>query len=375
MQQRYDIKKIILFLSLSMLAYQPIFSQKFSNEFLSIGLGARAQAMGNSFVATVDDVTAGFWNPAALASIDMRNGIQVGAQHAEWFAGIGNYDYVGFAMPFDNHKRALGLSMIRFGIDNIPNTLSLYEDDGSVNYDNIKPFSAADYAFLLNYAQKVHVDRGKLYLGGNIKVVHRSIGPFAKSWGFGIDASLQWHTDKWRWGAMLKDITNTFNAWSFNFTDAEKLTLELTNNDIPIKSLEVTRPQIILAGARKFDFGKIGLITELDLNIFMDGERNVLISSVPFSLDPTFGMEANYKKLIFLRAGVNNFQQDSDLGGERFWTFQPNLGVGLKLFKLRLDYAFTDIGGNNDTYSHVISMVLDLDFKYLKRASQNAKND
>ena len=71
-------------------------------------------------------------------------------------------------MPFDNNKRALGLSMIRFGIDDIPNTLSLYEDDGSVNYDNIRPFSAADYAFLFSYAQKVKTDRGQLFLGGNI---------------------------------------------------------------------------------------------------------------------------------------------------------------------------------------------------------------
>ncbi|HFC01084.1 MAG TPA: PorV/PorQ family protein, partial [Phaeodactylibacter sp.] len=350
------------------------FSQKYSNEFLSIGLSARAQAMGNAFVATVDDVTAGFWNPAALASLEMKNGIQVGAQHAEWFAGVGKYDYLGFAMPFDNHKRALGLSIIRFGIDDIPNTLSLYNEDGSVNYDNIKPFSAADYAFLTTYAQKIYTDRGKLFLGGNVKIVRRTIGPFAKSWGFGLDASVQYHVGKWRWGALLKDITNTFNAWNFNFTDEEKQILELTNNTIPIKSLEVTRPQITLGGARQFDFGKIGLTAELDMTMYMDGKRNTVISTYPFSFDPTFGVEANYKKFVFLRAGINNIQEDSDLGGKRFWTMQPNMGVGLKLYKFRLDYAFTDIGDNsNGTYSHVISMVLDVNFKYFKNAARKSK--
>jgi len=329
--------------------------------------------MGNSFVASVDDVTAGFWNPAALASIDMTKGIQIGAQHAEWFGGIGKYDYLGFAMPFDNHKRALGLSMIRFGIDDIPNTLSLYEDDGSVNYDNIKPFSAADYAFLFSYAQKVKTNRGQLFLGGNVKVVHRSIGPFAKSWGFGLDASLKYHVGKWKFGAMLKDISNTFNAWTFNFTEDDKVVLDLTDNTIPIKSLEVTRPQIILAAARKFDFGKVGLTAEVDMTMFMDGKRNTLISSYPFSFDPTIGFEADYKKFVFLRAGFNNVQEDADLGGKRFWTVQPNMGVGLKLYKFRLDYAFTDIGDNaNGTYSHVISMVLDLDFKYLKKAGSKS---
>ncbi|MEM6966331.1 MAG: hypothetical protein AAF573_16325 [Bacteroidota bacterium] len=376
MQQLYNSKKIIFIFSFLLLTSHWSFSQKYSNEFLSIGLGARAQAMGNAFVATVDDVTAGFWNPAALASIDMTNGIQIGAQHAEQFAGIGKYDYLGFAMPFDNHKRALGLSVIRFGIDNIPNTLSLYDEDGSVNYDNIQDFSAADYAFLTSYAQKVYTDRGKLYVGGNVKIVHRTIGPFAKSWGFGLDASVQWHTERWRWGAMLKDISNTFNAWSFSFTEAEKQTLELTNNTIPIKSLEVTRPQIILAGARNFDFGKFGLLAELDVTMFMDGQRNTLISSYPFSFDPSLGFEANYKKFVFLRTGINNIQEDSDLGGERFWTVQPNLGVGLKLYKLRLDYAFTDIGdSSNGTYSHVISMVLDLDFNYFKKVQKAQRDD
>lgn len=374
MQQLYCFKKIGFILTFLVVTSQWSFSQKYSNEFLSIGLSARAQAMGNAFVATVDDVTAGFWNPAALASLDMKNGIQVGAQHAEWFAGVGKYDYVGFAMPFDNHKRALGLSVIRFGIDDIPNTLSLYNEDGSVNYDNIKPFSAADYAFLTTYAQKVHTDRGQLFLGGNVKIVRRTIGPFAKSWGFGLDASVQYHVGKWRWGALLKDITNTFNAWTFNFTDEEKQVLELTNNTIPIKSLEVTRPQITLGGARQFDFGKIGLTAEVDMTMYMDGKRNTVISTYPFSFDPTVGFEANYKKFVFLRAGINNIQEDSDLGGKRFWTMQPNMGVGLKLYKFRLDYAFTDIGDNsNGTYSHVISMVLDVNFKYFKNAARKSK--
>ena len=371
MQKFYDFSKTILAILFLMAATQSSFSQKYSNEFLSIGLGARAQAMGNAFVATVDDVTAGFWNPAALASIDMSKGIQIGAQHAEWFGGIGKYDYVGFAMPFDNNKRALGLSIIRFGIDDIPNTLSLYEDDGSVNYDNIKPFSAADYAFLTSYAQKIYTDGGQLFVGGNVKIVHRSIGPFAKSWGFGLDASVQYHYNKWRFGALLKDISNTFNAWTFDFTDDEKLVLELTDNTIPIKSLEVTRPQITLGAARQFEFGKVGLMAELDFTMYMDGKRNTIISSYPFSFDPTLGLEANFKKFVFLRAGFNNVQEDSDLGGKRFWTVQPNMGVGLKLYKLRLDYAFTDIAdSSNGTYSHVISMMLDLDFGYLKKAGR-----
>ena len=44
---------------------------------------------------------------------------------------------------------------------------------------------------------------------------------------------------------MLKDITTTFNAWSFSFTEEEKEVLDLTGNEIPIQSLEITKPTII----------------------------------------------------------------------------------------------------------------------------------
>ena len=163
------------------------FAQKYSNEFLSIGVGAAAQSMGNAQVASVSDATSGFWNPAGLANI--KSDMQVSLMHAEWFASIGNYDYLSIAKPISDGKRTLGLSIIRFGIDNIPNTLSLYESDGTINYDNIKPFSAVDYAFLFSYAQKLKSD--KLSIGGSAKVIHRTIGPFATSWGFGFDAGLQ----------------------------------------------------------------------------------------------------------------------------------------------------------------------------------------
>ncbi|MEL7122157.1 MAG: hypothetical protein AAFO07_22100, partial [Bacteroidota bacterium] len=155
-----------------------VFGQKYSNEFLSIGIGAEAQALGNAVVATTDDVMAGFWNPAGLARLDLEQGIQIGAMHAEWFAGVGKFDYLAAAFPISQGKRHLGISLIRFGIDEIPNTLSLYESDGTINFENLREFSAADYAFLLSYAQKINTKKNLFTVGGNVKVIHRRIGPF-----------------------------------------------------------------------------------------------------------------------------------------------------------------------------------------------------
>ena len=352
--------KALLIISIALLFYTNNYAQKYSNEFLSIGVGARAQGMGNAVVAGVDDVTAGFWNPAGLANIGLTNGFQAGAMHSEWFAGIGKYDYLSATKSFDDNKRFAGISLIRFGIDDIPNTLSLYEDDGTVNYDNIVPFSAADYALLLSYAQVLKTSKGKLTFGGNVKLVHRRIGPFANAWGVGLDAGLQYHIGKWKLGFMAKDVTGTYNAWSFKFTDDEKEVLELTNNEIPINSVEVTKPQILLGGGRYFQLKeKIGLYTELNARMTTDGQRNTLLSAKPFSIDPTIGAEFNYNQWLFLRLGANNFQQDTDIGTDPYWTVEPTLGLGLKISKLKIDYAFTDVAEQrNNTYSHVISVIL-----------------
>lgn len=337
---------------------QRLEAQKYSNEFLSIGVGARAQAMGNAVVASVEDVTAATWNPAGLSAMDMNGGLQVGAMHAEWFAGIGKFDYLGAVIPFSNNRRRLGISLIRFGIDEIPNTLSLYESDGSINFDNVSEFSAADYAFLLSYGQALRVKKGELYVGGNIKVVHRRIGPFANSWGFGVDLAGQYRRGRWRFGAMLQDITTTFNAWSFSFTDQEKEVLDLTGNEVPINSVEITKPKLLLGVAHRFRFNKVGLLPELDFLISTDGQRNTLLSGDPFSVDLAFGLEADYNEFVYLRAGVNQFQQETDFDNRETLTMRPSLGVGFRLGSLRIDYAFTDLGDSRQTYSHVISLIL-----------------
>ena len=352
------------------LIYTGLVAQKYSNEFLSIGVSAKAQGMGNAQAASVSDVTAGFWNPAGLANVE--GDLQVSFMHAEWFASNGNYDYLGIVRPLgDDKKRALGFSLIRFGIDNIPNTLSLYEDDGTVNYDNIKPFSAADYAFLFSYAQEL---REGFNVGGNFKVIHRTIGPFATSWGFGLDAGIQYKTGDFTFGVMGKDITSTFNAWSINFTDEEQQILELTNNDINLSSTELTLPRIILGASYQKQFNKIGLLAEINADLTTDGERNVLLPADPISVDPVFGLELNYNRFIFLRGGVNTIQQETDLLGEQFWSVNPNLGVGIKIGGLNIDYAFSNVGEqSHNTYSHVISLMLDVNFDYLKRAMNQAK--
>ncbi len=361
----YYLKSIFFILTGLLFAIQSQ-SQKYSNEFLSIGIGARAQGMGNAIVASIDDVTAGYWNPAGLANIDKSKHLQIGAMHSEWFAGVGKFDYLGMTLPSSNGDRRIGLSLIRFGIDDIPNTLSLFEDDGTVNYDNIVAFSAADYAFLGSYAQKLKSKEGsQLLVGGNVKIVRRVIGTFANSWGFGIDLGLQYQIGKLKLGAVGRDITSTFNAWHVTFSDQEKDVLIATGNELPdINSLEVTKPQILFGAAYTFEFNKISITPELDFVASTDGKRNTLISGDPISIDPNIGAELNYNDFLFLRAGLSQFQKEKDFDGSDSYTSRPSVGVGLQILSFRIDYAFTDLGDSQDRYSHVVSLQLDLKPKH-----------
>lgn len=119
------MRKLILicFAIVSVVTVNAQIARKYSNEFLSIGVGARGLAMSSSVGASVDDVTAGYWNPAGLTHI--TNNFQVGIMHAEYFAGIAKFDYGSFAIPMKDKKRVIGFTLIRFAVDDIPNTLNL----------------------------------------------------------------------------------------------------------------------------------------------------------------------------------------------------------------------------------------------------------
>src|SRR3982074_2852079 len=99
--------------------------RKYSNEFLNIGAGARGLAMGSAQVASVNDGSSGYWNPAGLVNI--KDQPQLNLMHAEYFAGIGKYDYASLALPLKDKKRVIGLSLLRFAVDDIPNTIFLVE--------------------------------------------------------------------------------------------------------------------------------------------------------------------------------------------------------------------------------------------------------
>ena len=356
-------------IGLSTLLLLPVLSfsqfRKYSNEFLNIGAGARGLAMGGAQVASANDATAGYWNPAGLTGV--KDHPNAGVMHADYFAGIAKYDYLSAAIPVQDNKRTLGFSLLRFAVDEIPNTLFLVEPDGSIDYNKIQTFSVADYALILSFAQNVkQTEHKNISFGANAKVIYRKVGHFATAWGFGLDAGVQMHGERWKLGIVARDLTTTFNAWSFKFTDKEKEVLYLTKNDIPVKSTELTAPRLVIGGGYNFRIGNsVNLLAEANFDITFDGKRNTVLSSDPVSVDPHLGLEAAIKDVFFIRGGVSNFQQslsDGDtLNKKKVWIYQPSIGAGFKIKNVMIDYAFTNLANqSNPLYTHIFSLRMNL---------------
>lgn len=342
--------------------------RKYSNEFLNVGAGSRGLAMGGAQIASTKDETAGYWNPAGLTGI--KDHPSLGFMHAEYFSGIAKYEYLSAGIPIQDNRRALGISLIRFAVDEIPNTLNLVEPDGSINYNNIKTFTVADWAMLLSFAQNLKTtETSNLSFGVNAKIIYRKIGSFANAWGFGLDAGVQYHNKKIHFGAMARDITTTFNAWSFKFTEQEKEVLYLTKNEIPVKSTELTAPRLIIGGGYDFRLGRsVSLMAELNADLTFDGKRNTVLSGNTVSVDPHLGLEANIKDVFFVRAGINNFQKaikDGDTTNtKKVWIYQPSAGAGVKLKNVMIDLAIANLANqSNPLYTYIVSLRVNLSGK------------
>ena len=348
-------------------AAQSTKTPKYSNEFLNLGVGARALGMGKVQVSLADNATAGYWNPAGLVNQTHKyDGVLM---HSELFSGVVKNDYGAFSMPLDD-KSAIGVSVMRLGVDNIADTRNIVNEYGYVDYSKIELFSVADYALLLSYARKVSSVEG-LSVGGNAKVIYRNIGKFAHGYGFGIDAGVQYNHKGWNLGLMARDITTTFTQWTINADEYNKginSTYANGKDPVPTNSSEITLPRFVLGVGRRFELPKeFSALVAVDLETTTDGQRGTPISTKTVSVDPRLGVELGYKNLVFLRGGAGNYQKiqsfavNSNGGFDSSWKGQYSLGAGVAVSGLRVDLALSrlaveKLGSTSQTNSLIVSL-------------------
>ena len=331
-------------------------ARKYSNEFMNIGVDAAALGMSNAVTSSSNDVNSGYWNPAGLIGLEDK---QVALMHASYFANIAQYDYAAFATPIDDQS-AWGISMIRFGVDNILNTTQLIDNQGNIDYNRISLFSTADYGMTFSYARKLQLP-GFQY-GVNAKVIRRVIGKFASSWGFGFDVGMQFERNDWKFGLMLRDITTTYNVWSIDEAEYNSIKDAIggQNQELP-ENTEITLPKAQLGLSKKFEFhNDTSLLAAANLNMSF-AKTNDIFSTEALSIDPALGFEYGYTDLVFIRAGVGNFQNVVQIDNTKKVGFQPNIGLGFKYKGIQIDYALTDLGDQSAAlYSNIFSVKVDL---------------
>jgi len=323
---------------------------------MNIGVDAAALGMANAVTSSSSDVNAVYWNPAGLLALEDG---QVALMHSSYFANIAQYDYAAYAKPIDD-RSAWGISLIRFGVDDILNTTQLIDSQGNIDYNRVSKFSTADYGFTFSYARKLPLDG--LHYGVNAKVIRRIIGKFANSWGFGVDVGLKFERNDWNIGLMLRDITTTYNIWNINETEYAKIKNAIPgqNQDLP-ESTEITLPKAQFGISKKFEYHyDYTFLAAMNLNMEF-AKTNDIIASDFVSIAPAVGLEFGYTDLVFLRTGFGNFQNITQIDNTSKLSFQPNIGLGFKYNGIQIDYALTDLGNQSAAlYSNVFSLKVDL---------------
>ncbi len=160
---------------------------------------------------------------------------------------------------------------------------------------------------------------------------------------------------------MLRDITTTYNVWAIDEDKYEEIqdAVEGQNQELP-ESSEITAPKAQFGMSKKFEFHyDYTLLAAANLNMQF-AKTNDLIATDFVSIDPAIGFEFGYTDLVFLRAGVGNFQNITQIDNTKKVGFQPNIGLGFKYKGIQVDYALTDLGDQSAAlYSNIFSVKVD----------------
>ena len=335
---------------------------KYGADFLAGGVGGRALGMGGAHVGLVEDVHAGYWNPAGLSAPVYP---EIAYMHAERFAGVVSFDYGSVVYPV-NARSTVSVSFFRSGVNDIKNTLDAWNPERNqpkpYPENHIKTFSAADMAFFVSYARAVDE---RLSVGFTGKIIRRAIGDFADAWGYSFDVGVRYRMDRLVLGANLQDIATMRQSWTVN-QEALRNIVEVFGEEAPQGGIEVVLPVARLGSGYVLPIGENSLTFGLDVDVAFDGQQANALNMGKLSFHPRLGAEFMYKRVVALRAGLSNLLTSDTYGAN----MTPSVGAGLQLKHVALDYGFGDFAGlaSELGFSHRISARFTIRRNNLKRA-------
>ncbi|MEJ2542927.1 MAG: PorV/PorQ family protein [Calditrichaceae bacterium] len=307
----FKIINIVLSFLVTFTGLHAVEFEKYAGEFLSLGAGSRATGMAGAYVAVANDVTAGYWNPAAL--IDAKPA-EVIFMHSKQFISSVQYNLIAASSEMKDGS-AIGISFLYLTMNGISDTRDAYDEIAQkLDYSRIKEFNAGDYVFLITYA-KPYSD--KLSYGMNVKLISRAY-EVESALGLGFDIGFKYRIyDNLILGAMFKDVTSSIMTWSTGKKD-------------------LITPSIRTGISYLLGWDRFNLTFQpaVDLNIMFEGREYAAQYNIgPISFDTFVGMEVAYKNTLAIRAGYDDLN--------RF-----NTGIGVKIPKIAFDYSFT--AGHSD---------------------------
>ncbi len=259
-------------------------------KFLTFGIGARAVAMGETFVAVADDATAPYWNPAGAAFVKTK---AITAMHNNLYPDLYNdmyHDVLSVVQPLDE-KSSLGLGINYLHTGNQPITCYNLATEQVETAGELK---TSDLSAIASYARLLNPN---LAIGTNFKYVSSKLH-VVKGTAYAVDLGMLYRMSDLSLGISLENL-----GTKISFEDdyqADKLPLNLK----------------VGAGYQITD----SILLAMDLN-------------KPFyhdSINPSIGVEIQPIESLALRAGW--FDKDGGWKGNTY-------GFGLKVGSLSLDFA------------------------------------
>ena len=339
---------VLWFLTIGEMMLQPATAAtgaKYAGEFIAIGVGGRALALGGAYSALANDVTAAYWNPAGLSSLLYP---QLSLMHDERFGGLVNYDYGAVAIPV-GAQTSLAFSAIRLGVDNIADTRNAGVDaDGNplppgqtqglagIDPSRVVYYNSADWAFYLSYAKRASES---FSYGANLKLIRREMG-VGSATGIGFDIGGRYVvSEKFVVGANFQDITTTLVAWNTG------------RNELITPTLKLGSAYFVDALGGRF-------APALDADVRFEGRKSASNEHLGrVSFDFHSGLEFNYQNAIAVRTGY------SDIGSF-------TIGAGIHLPKFDIDYSFSKFNGDDQLgNTHRISLTFTLEAPQFLRSA------
>ena len=304
---------------------------KYAGEFLSEGVGARALAMGGAYVAVANDATANYWNPAGLSLLSQP---EVSITHVTMFDALANYDALTLSMPV-GHGFGLGLSWLRLGIDGIPRYGEL-QGTSAERIGQAHPewrstgqpdgyFSDTEQAYIFSFGKRFDFD---VYMGGGLTPVVIPLEFSVGASGKYLSHSLDNRTGRGQGidlGALLRiSFTSQTEQVSARFLSVgfqlQNLATKLAwDTETPEGTSSNYEDQV----AKNLRFG---LAYSQAISAFSSAITLAFELDEQYDQELRYGGEYSFKDMIFLRGGA-------DVG-------DFTAGAGLKMYMVRLDYAF-----------------------------------